>query len=271
MIRIFSRVLKKKITKQEFIIGIDENGDEIYKRCNPFEVGPNEFLTLVFFNREVMRKYFDNPQKYDVLDSYLPIDNNNRNYIMVFLGDLGKHLSYSEQAYCKGFNVSPDDKISNTYWNRSFMNTISPPEMPDLFFKHLFENFSQFWKEEFGWYLFKPLNEPDNLLFSTLHIPLSESPIEFEHHVLSLTKIIIDSINQKELGNRIKDPNKEQNGIDKLEVFLDEKGINGYDIHIQYLRNLQKLRSKGVAHRKSRDYAKEIKKLNFLDFERKDI
>ncbi len=62
---------------------------------------------------------------------------------------------------------------------------------------------------------------------------------------------------------------KEWKGIDKLEVFFDERGIIGYGKHIKFLRNLQSLRSKAVAHRKNREYAKEIKKLNFLDLEKK--
>ncbi|HDZ17456.1 hypothetical protein LCGC14_0496850 [marine sediment metagenome] len=262
---------------EEFITGIDENGDEAYKRCDPFGLGANEFLSPVFFNRGVLRKYFDNPHQYEVLDCYLicksfwgmPIDNNKRDYVVVFLGDLGKHLSNSEQVYWKGFNVNPDGKISKTYWERSFMNRVSPPEMPDLYFKQFFRKFSKYWYEKFGWYLFKPLNELDSHSFSTLHIPLSESPAEFEHQVLSLTKIIIDSINQKELKNRLIKFNKDWKSIDKLIAFFGERGINGYDKHIKFLRNLQSLRSKAVAHRKNREYAKEIKKLNFLDFEKK--
>ena len=262
---------------KEFIVGIDENGDNLLEKCNPHNLGPNLFLTPVFFNREVLRKYFDNPQRYEVLDSYLmckslwgmPIDNNKKNHIVVFLGDLGKHLSHSEQSYWKGFNVFPEGKISKTYWNRSFMNIVNPPEMPDLLFKHNFQEFTQFWYEKFGWHLFKPLNEPDQYLFTTLHIPLSESAVEFEHQVLSITKIIIESINQKELRKKIKDLNKEQKGIDKLEAFLEEINIVGYNKHIKFLRNLQSLRSKAVAHRKNKDYVNEIKKLNFLDFEKK--
>ncbi len=42
----------------EFIIGFDENGDEIYEKCNPFGLGPNEFLTPIFFSREVSKKIF---------------------------------------------------------------------------------------------------------------------------------------------------------------------------------------------------------------------
>ena len=266
---------KKKY--EDFIIGIDENGDETYKRCDPFGLGANEFLSPVFFKRGVLRKYFDNPHQYEVLDSYLkcksfwgiPIDNNKRDYVVVFLGDLGKHLSNSEQVYWKGFNVQPDGRISKTYWDRSFMNKTSPPVMPDLLFKQLFKKFTKFWYEKFGWYLFKPLNEPDIHSFSTLHVPLSESTVEFEHQALSLTKIIIDSINQKELKNRLIKSDKESKSIDNLEVFLDEKEIDGYRKHIKFLRNLQSLRSKGIAHRKDKEYVKEIQKLNFLDLEKK--
>ena len=149
------------------------------------------------------------------------------------------------------------------------MSKVSPPEMLDLYFKQFFKKFTQLWYSKFGWNLFKPLNEPDKHYFSTLHIPLSESPSEFENQVLSLTKIIIDSINEKELAIRLQKPDKAWKSIDKLNAYLSEKKIVGYDKHIKFLRNLQSLRSKAVAHRKPKDYAKEIKKLNFLDFEDK--
>lgn len=240
-------------------------------------IGANTFLTPVFFKREVLRKYYENPQQYEVMNSYLsckslwgmPIDNNKRDYIVVFLGDLGKHLSYSEQNYWKGFNVSPDGKMSKTYWDLSFMSKVSPPEMLDLYFKQYFKKFTHLWYNKFGWNLFKPLNEQDKHYYSTLRVPLSDSPTEFESQVLSLTKIIIDSINEKELAIRLQKPDKAWKSIDKLNAYLSEKKIVGYDKHIKYLRNLQSLRSKAVAHRKPKDYAKEIKKLNFLDFEDK--
>ncbi len=261
----------------EFIVGINENGEERSETCNPHELGPNEFLTPVFFKRDVLKKYYDNPQKYEVVDSYvmcrslwsMPIDNNLRDSVAVFLGDLGRHLSYNEQMYWKGFNIMPEGGISQTYWNRSMMNIISPPEMYDLLFKQYFEEFNRFWCEKFEWYLFKPLNEPDQYVLSTLHVPLSESPAEFEQQVIFLTKIIVDSINQAELKKRIGEINNEMKGIDRLNAYLEEQQITRHDTYIKFLRNLQTLRSKGVAHRKSKDYEKEIKKLNFLDFEKK--
>ncbi len=262
---------------EDYIIGIDENGDDIQKTCNSMKLGPNEFLSLVFFDRTVLSKYYNNPQKYEVIDcliSYksfwmLPIDNNKKDYIVVFLGDLGKHLSYKEQTYWKGFNVVPDGKLSKTYWDRSFMMTNSPPQMPDLYFKHIFLKFSKSWEKKYGWELFKPLNEPDSHYFSTLHVPLSDSPIEFEQQVLSLTKILIDSMNEKEVIKGIIEQNDEWKGIDKFEAFLNEKTSFGGSVQIKFLRNLQSLRSQSVAHRKSRDYEKNIKKLDFLDFEEK--
>lgn len=259
----------------EYIVGIDKNGDEVYKKCNPS--GPNEFLIPVFFDREVLRKYFDNPQRYEVLDCFLrcrsiwsmPIDNDNRGYVAVFLGDLGKHLSYKEQMYWKGFNINIDGSLSRTYRNRSLMNKITSPGMPDLLFKQRLKEFAAFWYTKFGWHFFKPLNESDIHLLSTLRIPLSESPAEFEQQVLSLTKILVDSINEKEISKLLSDTVQGQKGIDKLEALLREKSVRGYVEHVKFLRNLQSLRSTGVAHRKGKKFDKEIDKLKFVNLGQK--
>ena len=262
---------------QDFIVGIDKNGDNEYKACGPFNLGPNEFLKLVFFDRQVLSKYYDNPQKYNVSDGYvscknfwsMPIDNNRKEYVIVFLGDLGKHLSYKEQSYWKGFNVDPDGGLSRTEWNRSFMMKNSPPQMPDLYFKLIFEDYIQRWRKKFKWDLFKSLNESDYHYFSTLRIPLSESPIEFEQQVLSLSKVLIESINQSEIVKRLDYVDKEWKGIDKFEAFLNEKLVSDSSIYIKFLRNLQSLRSQSIAHRKSSNYEENIKKMKFLDFEKK--
>jgi hypothetical protein len=73
-----------------------------------------------------------------------------------------------------------------------------------------------------------------------------------------LTKILIDSLNEKELAKGLTISKHDAKGIDKLESFLFSKKILQSNL-IEFLRNLQTLRSTFVAHRKS-ERSKDYKK-----------
>ena len=98
---------------EEFIIGVDENEDDILAYSSPYSYGaasteldlPSDYkvpdyLTPVFFDRRVLNKYRDEPSKFSVRDGYLScgskwglqIDNNSPDYVIVWLGDLGRDL-----------------------------------------------------------------------------------------------------------------------------------------------------------------------------------
>ena len=126
----------------------------------------------------------------------------------------------------------------------------------DLLFKDKYRTFNTFWIKKFSWPLFTPLHEEDIHYFKRLRIPLSESSSEFEELTLCLTKIIIDSLNEKELVKHTSGVNIEnsQKGITKLENFLDSHKIRSYEPHITFLRDLQTLRSSSVAHRKGKKF-----------------
>lgn len=173
---------------------------------------------------------------------------------MVFLGDLG-HLSYKEQLYWKGFNVATKGKISHTAWDRGIEAKFADPERSDLLFKQKYHVFSEGWEKKFGWRLFRPLDKGDEHHFKTLRIPLTNEQKEFDEQVLSLVKIFIDSLNEKELEKGLTISKENPKGIDKLEGFLKAKGLVFSEM-IKFLRNLQDLRSTGVAHLKGSKYEK---------------
>ena len=75
---------------------------------------------------------------------------------------------------------------------------------------------------------------------------------------MSLTKLLIDSLNEKELMKGIESGEKNLKGIEKFELFLNSKNLSFPDM-LKFIRNLQTLRSTSVAHRKSekkRDYTR---------------
>jgi hypothetical protein len=193
--------------------------------------------------------------------------NNHRDHVVVWLGDL-KFLPYKEQTHWKAFNITRSDReIIYADYTRNIEGNFADPEHPELYFKYKFKLFQKAWNEKFGWYLFQPLSEEDAHYMKSLHVPTTNEQKEFEDQVFSITKILIDSLNSGKLsiGPTI---NKENPGkIDKLDAFLKSHGLNLPEM-ISFLRNLQSLRSTGVAHRKGDNYEK-VKK--FFDIGKKDL
>jgi len=70
-----------------------------------------------------------------------------------------------------------------------------------------------------------------------------------------LVKVLIDSLNEKQLIIPLNEQS-DIKGISKLEKWLQANGAVGYEEHIMFLRNLQKLRSTGSGHRKGKEYRK---------------
>lgn len=252
----------KKKQYIEFITKIDNNNKAILTSCNR-EIWGN-FYKPVTFKKEVLNKYYSNPNKYTVCDGriycgnlwYLPIDNDNIDKVVVLLGDLGK-LSYEEQMYWRSFNIPPQGGMSMTCFNRSFMCIATDASTAYLKFKENFNNFNKDWKREYGWDLFVPLEKEDNYHCQILRIPLNDSQNEFDEQVRGLVKILIDSINEKELNKYTKSELK--GSINKLEYFLKQKNISGFEKFIEFLKDLQNLRSSAVAHRKGNNYKKIAK------------
>jgi hypothetical protein len=262
---IFGRQKKQYI---DFIIGADDNGKEILFTCNEAELsnyfganpGAPHYLTPVCFRKEVLNKYYSQPEKYTVSDGYLScgalwslyIDNNHPEAVMVFLGDLGR-LSHTEQMYWRGFNL-PSGSMSRVAFKRSILGQFADPQTADLYFKQRFSIFNEYWKKKFGWELFRPLTGKDEYAFKILRVPLTNDQREFDEQIATLTKVFIDSLNEKELAKGIM--NKENaKGLDKFETWLQSQHFRS-DPMMQFLRKLQALRSASTALRKGDNYEK---------------
>jgi hypothetical protein len=256
---------------EDFIIGVDEAGKPVTYTSNPdklanyFGANPTapHYLTPVFFRREVLAKYFQQPQKYSVRDGHLgcrslwgvQIDNNHEDYVLVFLGDLGRDLPHHEQVYWKSFNVPPDGTISEVNLRRSFLAEFIDPTSPDLIFKNALAALNTAWQKRFGWPLFLPLHAGDEHHWTALHVPTTDEQAEFDGLLLSLTKILIDSINEAELVKHGVSADT-TGSIAKLQEFLTVEKLPAADEQVKLLRNIQSLRSAGVGHRKGSSYPK---------------
>ena len=253
---------------EEFIIGLDQDGRPLSHSCeesklsNYFGANPGapRDVTPVFFRREVLGKYYSNPKKFSVEDGYLRcgslwglrMDNNHKQYVVVLLSDLGD-LSHKEQLYWKSYNVAPDGEMSSVSYKRNFLSEFTDPDSADLRFKMKFESFNINWLKAVGWPLFKLLAAADEHFYTSLRVPLTDDPAELDTQALSLSKVLIDSLNEEELCNRISDLPKDAKGIMKLEVYLREQGFVDYAPRMKFLRNLFDLRN-GAGHRKGVKY-----------------
>lgn len=278
---------------EEFCIGVDENGDDILASSAPFgryaattdlDLPHNfvfrEFCTPVFFRRTVLEKYYSEPSKYKVGDSYLeccrlwglPFDSDQPDFVVVFLGDLGEKLPWTEHAYWKSHNVPRDGNMSDSYTKLSFPATVEEALDPGtensaFRFKHTFRKFCTVWNNEFGWDLFKPLRNLDGHHFSKLRRPLTNEITEFHEIMLSLSILLQDQIHKKELGKHIpgfqkKDAdNNTKHNIPVLAEFLESEQYADADKYVEYLRMLQMLRSNsGTVHpRNEKEYQKAVR------------
>jgi hypothetical protein len=297
--RVFSRLLGKKLiaplpveqsgtwpyeveeTKfADFIVGIDKDGKNVLSTCDPefldnfFGKNPGapNYLTPVVFRRDVLKKYYDHPEKYTVSDGYLScghlwglrIDNQAEDRVVVFLGDLGKTLAFEEQTYWKSFNSSPDGggkDLSDVTFRRSFMGQFAESTSPELLFKNRFASFNEQWEERFGWRLIRRLQDEDAHVLKRLRVPLTSSMAEFEDQLLCLTKLLVDSLNDADMSKVLPTSIPEEKSISKFERFLSAKGYPEAQRDVALLRLLQEARSSAFAHTKGEKYKKVSVKL----------
>lgn len=276
----------------DFIIGVDDEGNPIEYKCNPdklsnfFGANPESpnYQTPVFFKREVLKKYYDQPSKYSVEDNYIRCGDlwgmsygqNPLGLVHAWLGDLG-NLPYNEQLQWRQFNVPPEGGIGEATIRRELLAEFADPDEITHIFKYEFDRFSRYWRSKFGWNLFLPLRKEDIHFFESLHVPTSEEHLEFERQILALAKILPDSINNSELEKLFKTSEAEKGSINTLEKAL----ISHFKVEetkakelLQPLRTIQDLRSSGVVHRKGSKYKKVAKSLalheeSYINFFRK--
>ena len=256
----------------DFIIGVDEHGDDITNSSNPDRLsdyfganaGEPNYLTPVHFRKEVLNKYYQQPNKYSVEDGYLrcgslwgmTMDNHHADRVVAWLGDLGRDLPYEEQLHWRSFNTPPSGGVSKTFYKRQILAEFADSDQPEHVFKYQYRDFSETCKEALGWPLLLPLAKEDAHFLEAVHVPATDEQKDFDELVLGLTKILVDSLNEKKLNNFIppSEAHEIKGSIARLEKVLYLKGVAGFEKHIKFLRDLQNLRSSSTAHRKGSNY-----------------
>jgi len=256
---------------ESFIIGIDDEGELIYENC---EKANEKFFLVTYFRKEVLDKYYNAPLKYKVdgfsISSkffWLRIDNNVDDYIPVFLTELSM-LSEMEQLHWKQYNIPPKEgmHISQACYRTMIEGRLpEQPETVDLLFKSKYKSFNKKWEDKFGWKLYRPLSEKDEHFFTSLHRITTNNVKAFCEQTLTIVKLTIDRLNEKELAKGLKLEPKDR-GITKFEKFLDSKGIKIPKM-FEFIRNLQSLRSGLIAHTFSESNKDCKKALKYFEIE----
>lgn len=257
-------------TYEEFIIDEDDSGRPVYHTCEESKLGnyfgknPDapHYLTPVFFRSDVLQKYYNNTELYEVSEGsvscktrwHLPLDNDHSEYVAVFLGDLGRDLPASERQYWKGFNIIPTGSMSDTYARRSYLGQWVDAEQPDHRFKSAYTELQSRWRLDNGWTLYREPHDADQGHLSRLHVPLNETQTEFEDQLLILAKLLVDFLNEKAIGRVVGPGPENERGIGKLQRLLVHAAYPGAADDISLLRLIQQLRSKVAAHSKGSDY-----------------
>lgn len=255
---------------ESFIIGVDDLGHEITHTSDPDKLanyfgknpGSPHYLTPVFFRREVLNKYYADPDRYSVEDGHvrcaglwgLRLDNDIPEHVMVFLGDLGREIPLGEARYWRSFNIPPQEKVSETLVKRAFLAEFADPTSVDLRFARVYAQTNEAWENAYGWPLFSPLHEDDAHILAKLHVPAGDSQSEFDEQVLYLAKLLVDYLNEREIAKATKHPAKGEKGLAKLERLLGETGASDPASTLRPFANVQGLRSRGSAHRKGSDF-----------------
>jgi hypothetical protein len=272
---------------EEFIIGESADSEPLMYTCdhkklaNYFGANPEapNYLTPVYFKRDVLQKYYNAPERFSVEDCYLRcggqwglrMDNNYDDVVIVYLGDLGRDLPAKERSYWKSFNILPKGGISRTKYMRDFMAEACDPEGKDLLSKLRYQQLNEKWVKKHGWPLFLPLKKEDEHYFQNLRVLLNNSQSEFDSQVLALAKVLVSALNEKEIEKNISEMPDPPHGIAKLSVFLRENGYCDYEEGIDLLKLIQGLRSSGVAHLKGSNYQKLSEKFGLVDKELRDF
>ena len=250
----------------EFIVDVDDNGDEVCYTCNPYKLkkvsGENPDapwdITPVHFRKQVLDRYYNEPNKYTVKDSRvecgmwgLKIDNHDFDKVCVLLRDLGISLPYAEQLHWQAHNIPPEGGVSETFYRRMVLGEWANSDQPDLLFKQGYEQLRKACDKHLGWQLLKSLGSGDEYRLKRLRIPTADEESHFKDSVLDLANLLIERLNEKRLEDLIPVKAREEirRGINRLEYVLDSRKVEGVEKHIIFLRCLWDLRNtRGGSH-----------------------
>lgn len=261
---------------EEFIIGIDEAGNNLLHTCDSRELiglysqtDGVQGLTPVYFKADVLDKYRDDTDRYGGEPGVFGIwgldyEINDEGLVQVWLKDLGD-IPHSEQQHWRAFNVPPAGGVPEERIARDFRLEPMPSRSPAERFHEAYHKLTEVSEDRLGFAIFRPLREDDQHSLVEVSWPIANRLNMLDRQTKCLAKVLPDSTNVRELTQITglsKDDDNIKGSLDLLEQALIESGCTGDEVQVtvQPLRQLQALRSTGAVHRRGGNYDKALKR-----------
>jgi hypothetical protein len=166
--------------------------------------GNDNFLTPVFFKRQVLDAYLNEPRYYAVSDTYVSAGNmwgieiaiTERGNVQVWLGDLGR-ISERAQRHWQQYAIPDDDVVPEWRARQDLLaEFVDPPKDEGIDrVKTGIEKCNEAAATYCGESLFTRVEGMNEQRIETLHTPLNDSQPEFQQQVTSLAILIVDHLN----------------------------------------------------------------------------
>jgi hypothetical protein len=260
-----------------FIVAMDDSG-------NPQLAATHrdaDFLTPVFFRREVLQKYYNHPRLYRVepalirhLDLWiLEYGVNRTGLVHAWLGDLWQSLPSEEQIYWRSFNVVPSGGLEGSFFINQIEGGFADTDREDHRFIKARDALENAWNARFGFPLFRPIPMHEAYIVSALHIPVSGERREFNEQIGYLAKVMVEALNKADIEKAITRQHRlldeqghKKASIATLEVFVGESLPAPEAVAFcSQLRLIQTLRSKLPAHLTSESEMASVLEKSGLD------
>ena len=262
----------------DFIIGIDQNGNEITHTCELKDafyptIGISNNPIFVDFDKRVLDKYRQNTETYTLWPMSLvcdyqwsmPIDSYHEDKVTVLLGYLAD-LPYEEQLHWRAHNIPPNGRENGDYgvseeyyqlyiWNGRYRD--GNLDKPKHWFREAYYQLRAVCYERLGWQLLLPPHPDEEHYIADLTLPAPDESRDFDALVSSLCTLCIDSLNIPELKKLV--PVEQQRtleGKDTLFCFADilyYRQVN-FRTYGCFLRELHRLRHSDAESRKACNY-----------------
>ncbi len=267
---------------ESFIVARNSDGTE---RVASAEESAKDapFLTAVYFRPDVLRRYYDAPDRYSIdtgvlrcLDFWdIPFERRTSDdLIQVYLGDLGR-IPHVDQRHWRPFNVQPPGTgISDVRFRRDFNAEWVNPEGDVAFeFKRALVAVNRSSVKVLGSPLFQDLTEPDQHLIDNLRVPVSDGPEESDYQITGLAKITVDSIDSDLIKQNLPPGTETTNlrSIVLLHKVLEGWGVLDTAKMVEPFSALYAVRSTGTAHRRGSGAEKAIRRAGLLDLGNKEL
>ncbi|MEZ5410187.1 MAG: hypothetical protein R2761_19310 [Acidimicrobiales bacterium] len=251
---------RRDVTYPDFVYGIDPStGEPLSHTCDPSELGTYfdadnsrlHYLTPVYFKREVLIPYAQEPNRYRLsrtrltcLDLWgLDISFNTAGLVEVYLGDLGRDLPSDEWGHWITYNTMPEGEMERGRFRRDFLNQFAAsPDIPgDL--RRAREGVAEATERVLGAPVWRPLGDDVAPEFESMIGPLSEDPVALQGPLILIAKCFVDAIDPAPLKTFLGDAQSGERSLSLLGRTAERLGGSSDDV--EALRALYDVRSAG--------------------------